>query len=56
MYNITIEYEDHNERYTGLSYKQAQHVIEVNQDSCCDIWVSVCGLPAYSIIDFPMLW
>ena len=40
MYNITLEFVDHNEQICGLTRKQAARIVEAHPEAE-DIWVSV---------------
>lgn len=56
MYNITLEFVDHNEQICGLTREQAARIVEAHPEAE-DIWVSVNGQPSFSIYDFPMaIW
>ena len=56
MYNITLEFVDHDERIYGLTRKQAARIVEAHPEAE-DIWVSINDQPEFSIYDFPMaIW
>jgi hypothetical protein len=56
MYNITLEFIDHDEQIRGLTRKQAARIVEAHSDAE-DIWVSINDQPGFSIYDFPMaIW
>ena len=53
MYDVTLEFIDHDEHIYGLTRKQAAIVIEAHPEAE-DIWVSINDQISFSIYDFPM--